>query len=154
MVGERSECCSCSVWFCLLDTMMVQYKMITEVRKKKSGFWRGNSSISMYKSRKALPKWLSSFNHRPKLRSICFILFSNTHSRYSFNKMTLATVTCGIIRTFSNPLYPMSFHPSYCILFHLCQSYIMFSKYLLWVLLCISMLVFASAVSTISCSLP
>lgn len=37
MVGERSECCSCSVLFCLLDTMMVQYKMITEVRKKNLG---------------------------------------------------------------------------------------------------------------------
>lgn len=35
MVGERLECCS--VWSCLLDTMMVQYKMITEVRKKNLG---------------------------------------------------------------------------------------------------------------------
>ena len=37
MVGERLQCCSCSVWSCLLDTMIVQYKMITEVRKKNLG---------------------------------------------------------------------------------------------------------------------
>lgn len=48
-------------------------------------------------------------------------------------------------------------HYILCHLIHptvLCWSYIMFSRYLLWVLLCISMPVFASAGSTISCSLP
>ena len=46
MVGERLQCCSCSVWSCLLDTMIVQYKMITEVRKKKSGGFLGQIQVT------------------------------------------------------------------------------------------------------------
>ena len=78
MVGERLQCCSCSVWSCLLDTMIVQYKIDHRSKKKKNLGSGEETRVSV--CARVEEHCRSGFQTltTDKAKNIFFILFSNT----------------------------------------------------------------------------
>lgn len=121
---EDEQCRNCSVSFCLLDIMMVRYKVITEEVRKKVWVLERKVRVSIHaRVEEPGPSGFRTWT-TGQSQEIYFLLHypvthtqSHAHTceeelKYHLNEITLAIITCDISGIFWSILSPViSSHP-------------------------------------------